>query len=286
MSRVANLYEKPSRERDVARQGFFRPEEKALADAFLRDGYLIRSVEDKPALNRMTSFLADAAANALNVKVAGDPVAFLNGITAHISPKELNEFRLHVIGAVNRQAWFRESYFSIARTAIETLVGNELAMQRNLNLSIQIPHDDSSLLPIHADVFNGDSPYEVVLWLPFVDCFGSKSMFILPPGPNNDLQSRMVEFENARSEDLFLASEKDLQWLRVSHGQFLIFSQNLFHGNRVNTETETRWSMNCRFKNLLSPYADKKLGEFFEPITVRPATRLGLDFEPPEAFSE
>ena len=40
------------------------------------------------------------------------------------------------------------------------MVGNELAMQNNINLSIQFPDDVSSLLPLHADTWSGDSPFE------------------------------------------------------------------------------------------------------------------------------
>jgi hypothetical protein len=73
-------------------------------------------------------------------------------------------------------------------------------------------------------------------------------------------------------------------FIEVAYGEALVFSQNVLHGNRVNEEPETRWSMNCRFKSALSPYADKKLGEFFEPITLRPATRLGLRYRLPDGF--
>jgi sporadic carbohydrate cluster 2OG-Fe(II) oxygenase len=62
--------------------------------------------------------------------------------------------------------WFRPTYFGPARSTIETLVGNELAMQDRVNLSIQLPRDDSSLLPIHADAFGGETPFQVVEWLP------------------------------------------------------------------------------------------------------------------------
>ena len=59
------------------------------------------------------------------------------------------------------------------------LTSNELMMQKNINLSIQLPNDESSLLPIHSDVWSGDSPYEINLWLPLVDCYKSKSMYLL-----------------------------------------------------------------------------------------------------------
>ena len=52
-------------------------------------------------------------------------------------------------------------------------------MQKNINLSIQFPNDDSSLLPIHSDVWSGDSPHEINLWIPLVDCYKTKSMYIL-----------------------------------------------------------------------------------------------------------
>ena len=44
-------------------------------------------------------------------------------------------------------------------------------MQMRVNLSIQLPRDKSSLLPVHSDVWSGDSPFETVVWLPLVDCF-------------------------------------------------------------------------------------------------------------------
>ena len=61
-------------------------------------------------------------------------------------------------------------------------------MQSRLNLSIQFPQDKSSLLPVHSDVWSGDSPFETVVWLPLVDCYKTKSMFILPPKKYNKIK--------------------------------------------------------------------------------------------------
>ena len=66
-----------------------------------------------------------------------------------------------------------------------------------------------------------------------------------------------------------------------NYGNFIIFNQNLPHGNIVNVENETRWSINCRFKSFFSPYGDKKIGEFFVPITTKPMTELGLNYKSP-----
>ena len=47
-------------------------------------------------------------------------------------------------------------------------------------------------------------------------------------------------------------------------------------------ENETRWSINCRFKSIFSPYNDKKLGEYFEAITLRKVSELGMQYEFPK----
>ena len=75
--------------------------------------------------------------------------------------------------------------------------------------------------------------------------------------------------------------EKEIDWLKVEHGKFLLFNQAIPHGNVINKENETRWSLNCRFKSIFSPYDDKRVGEFFLPITVRAMTEIGVKYKNP-----
>ena len=155
-------------------------------------------------------------------------------------------------------------------------------MQSRINLSIQLPKDDSSLLPIHADTWSGVSPFETVIWLPLVDCYKTKSMYILPPKKNEILNKLFLDKKIKKSDDIFEKIKKDLIWLEVKYGQVLIFDQSLPHGNRINKETETRWTMNCRFKSIFTPYADKKIGEFYEPITLKAASKRGIAYKLPK----
>ncbi len=266
--------------------GFLDADEAAANDAFLDRGHLIVPVEDAQGHQRLRGQVAALAAAHLDLAPPQDPGAFLDGIHARVDAAGLNDLRLAVINGVNALPWARETYYRLARGALERLVGNELAMQRRLNLSIQLPGDDSSLLPVHADVWNGDSPFEVVVWLPLVDCRDTKSMFLLPPPANAEVAARLGDFDGLGAEHLFADIEPHLVWIEIPFGHVLLFTQNLMHGNRVNREGATRWSLNCRFKSLFSPYADKRLGEFFEPITVRAATRLGMGYRLPGGFSE
>jgi len=264
---------------------FFDAEERRLGDRFLADGHLILPAEDRGALDRIRDRAAALAAARLGVDV-GDPDRFLNRIHERVDGRRLNDVRMAVIDGLNAEPWIRPCYHRLARRALAAVVGNELAMQRRLNLSIQMPSDDSSVLPVHADSWDGDSPFEVVLWVPLVDCRATKSMFLLPPEQGRAVEAGFRRFDGKSTEDLFRAIEPELTWLDAPYGSVLLFSQNLMHGNRVNLEADTRWSMNCRFKSLLSPYAGKRLGEFFEPVTLRPATRIGMDYRFPEGFDE
>ena len=154
-------------------------------------------------------------------------------------------------------------------------------MQNNVNLSIQIPNDESSLLPLHSDTWSGDSPFEIVVWLPLVDCYKTKSMFILKQKQNEKFRKFFSNKNLNFSSQLHKKFKKDLIFLKINYGEFLLFNQNLPHGNVINITKETRLSLNCRFKGLFTPYAQKKLGSFFSPLIVRPASKVGLNYKFP-----
>ena len=261
---------------------FLRPDELALADRFIENGFVTAPADDRPGLDNIQRRAAELAAEHLNLPAPNDPQNFLDRIHSHVSVDNLNALRMHVIGALNAEPWLRATYFRLARSTIETIVGNELCMQRRVNLSIQMPQDDSSLLATHSDVWSGDSPFEVVVWVPLVDVFRTKSMYLLPPSVNGEMQDRMASLRSA--EELYQTIKPHLSWIEIPFGHVLVFNQTLMHGNRVNEEKSTRWTMNCRFKSVMSPYADKRFGEFFEPISLRPATRIGMQYKLPGGF--
>jgi sporadic carbohydrate cluster 2OG-Fe(II) oxygenase len=267
-------------------EGFFTAEELDLSARFLRDGYVIVPADDRAALDRIRDAMVDAACEFLKIPAPPDAQVFLDTVHERVAIAQLNELRLHVIQHLNAHPWLRAAYFSTARRSLEIIVGNELAMQKRVNLSIQLPDDDSSLLPLHSDCWSGDSPFEAVLWIPFVDCFKTKSMFLLPPKPQAEFIENFGEFSRKSAEELFRAVEPQLMWLEIPYGSVLLFTHTLMHGNRVNVEGMTRWSTNCRFKSLFAPYWDKRLGEFFEPITVKAISRFGMSYKLPGGFSE
>jgi sporadic carbohydrate cluster 2OG-Fe(II) oxygenase len=263
---------------------YLNENEKSLSARFQEKGYVISTIKDNKLFERIVQIIINYTKESVGGCWKNNGLN-LNEIHKLVEIENLNELRLNIINKINSNNLFRKWYFESAREELEILVGNELAMQLRINLSIQLPDDDSSLLPIHADVWSGDSPYEVVVWIPLVNCYGTKSMYILPPKEDIQLRKKFETFKGKSSEELYRYVEDKVDWVDIGAGQILIFNQNLPHGNRINKENETRWSLNCRFKGIFTPYGEKKIGEFFEPITLKAASRIGMRYQFPKLLN-
>jgi sporadic carbohydrate cluster 2OG-Fe(II) oxygenase len=260
---------------------FLTKDESNLINRYLTDGYIIQDVSNLDALSWIREKFITISKNKLNYQGDLSDEDFLNSVHELISPEDVNDFRLHVIKEVNALPDFRKMYYHVVKPYLDTIVGNELSMQLRINVSIQLPDDDSSLLSVHADTWSGDSPFEAVVWIPLVDCYNTKSMYILPPKFNQDIQNSFSEVSGLNANDLYSSIKENVEWLKVKYGECLIFNQTIPHGNIVNSEKETRWTLNCRFKGVFTPYKDKKIGEFFEPINLRASSIAGLNYKLP-----
>jgi len=262
---------------------FLTLKEKKISKEFEEKGFLIRNIEDQNSLTKLNKIFTKLYIKNLKSKKKNIYNKNIFNLTHQmIEPNNLNQFRLKIIGEINKNKEVRELYYRISKPILDVILGNELSMQMRVNLSIQLPQDKSSLLPVHSDVWSGDSPFETVVWLPLVDCFKTKSMFILPPKKYNKIKKLFQEKKFNSSDKIYKKIKKDLIWINIKYGQVLVFNQCLPHGNTINNENETRWSLNCRFKSIFSPHRDKKIGEFFEPITLRKVSELAINYKLPK----
>ncbi|MDP3723052.1 MAG: hypothetical protein Q8R91_06105 [Candidatus Omnitrophota bacterium] len=269
-------------------ESFATSADQGVSEEFLRQGYIIRDVDRPDVLEALRHRVVEMACEYLGVDLPQDDGEFLNSIHANLAIQKVNAFRVALYNLLNGQSWFRPSYFWLGKSALETLVGNELAMQSRVNLSIQMPNDESSVLDVHSDTFDAETPFQVVEWLPLVDVYDTKSMFILPP-PANQAAFLNVKplLEQGGPARVFHEVKDQLVWLRVPYGKVLIFTPNLLHGNIVNRVPETRWSFNARFKGLFTPYGGpaKSLGGYYLPITTKAVSRVGMAYRAPEGFN-
>ena len=261
---------------------FLSDYEKKISKEFLNNGYIVKKSKNLKALHKIRELLIIQLKKDLKIKNKVNNENFLNNIHKYINLKNLNKIRLNLIDKVSSTTKFKKLYYNASKEYIDILLGNELVMQKSLGLSIQLPKDDSSVLPIHSDVWSGVSPFDIVVWIPLVDCYKTKSMYILPPKHNKLFLKDFKNFNKLNSGQIFKKVKNKLKWINIKFGEILIFNQHLPHGNIMNKEKETRWSLNCRFKNIFTPYADKKIGEFYEPITLRICSKLGLKYKQPK----
>lgn len=256
-------------------KSFFSKSENKIINKFNKNGYIIFDIKKKKELDSIRNKILILSKKSFKKKIAK-----IESIHNYLVPNELNKFRMKIYSELNKSKNFLSNYYSLGRDFLDVICGNELVMQRKVNLSIQMPNDDSSLLPLHSDVWSGCSPFEVVLWIPLVNCKKTQSMFIMPRRLNEHYYRKMQNF-NSVAEIERQVKEK-VTWLTLKYGQGLIFLHSIMHGNIVNKEKDTRWSFNCRFKSVFSPYDDKSIGETFLPITLRPVSASGIQYSEPK----
>ncbi|MDC3288489.1 2OG-Fe(II) oxygenase [Candidatus Pelagibacter sp.] len=257
--------------------------EKKISETFIKDGFVVLDVTNKKSLKFITEKIKKISLSFIKenkLKLHKETNKnFFDQIHKSLPKKKINDFRLSILKNVLQDKEIRQNYYLLGKKYLDMIVGNELSMQRRINLSVNTPNDPTSILNIHTDVWSGDSPFEVVMWVPLVDCFKTKRMFIVPPKENEKVfKKKLISFGIKSTTDLYKFYKKKLKFIDIKFGQILIFNQNLLHGGVINKENTTRWSLNCRFKNIFTPYDEKKLGEFFEPITLKAASKIGIRY--------
>ena len=146
-----------------------------------------------------------------------------------------------------------------------------------------MPNDRDSLLDLHSDIYAGESPFQVVVWIPLVDAYETKSMFFTKPSFNKKMNEKLLNTDEYTAKKMYNKNKKNFKYLNVKFGDILIFSPIILHGNTINKTKETRFSLNCRFKNLLSPYdvtvkSHRNIPNFYRPLNIKPMTKIGFNY--------
>jgi sporadic carbohydrate cluster 2OG-Fe(II) oxygenase len=249
---------------------------KEPAEELLEQGYLVMPSEDSAKLAMIRDRLFEQTSQW--VAYRGEPAEeFFNHFHRYgLQGVALNDFRVSTIRYCSTQLNIARLVFEAFQPVLLRLIGPDIVVQKTMNLVIQQP-GDSDQVPTHRDA-PLNSPFEVVVWLPLVDVYGTKSMYILDrKGTEEALQ--FLRRDDPDFEGYTRYAEDHGINLRVPFGSACLFWTGLVHGCHVNGESETRWSFNIRYKNLFSPYGSKGLGDFFEPLCLSPLTQIAFEYE-------
>tara|TARA_Y100000992_G_scaffold254774_1_gene187795 strand:+ start:1764 stop:2495 length:732 start_codon:yes stop_codon:yes gene_type:complete len=199
----------------------------------------------------------------------------LNNIHNHNFDKiDFNSFRLKIFNKINKKKNIHEIIFGIYDELIISLIGKDICVQKNINFSIQRPFDQQRA-PFHKDS-PPNSPYEIVVWLPLVDCFKDMSMYLFDIKKSKKIDQFLSKPSN-KSHDIY--AKKNGVCCECKFGELLIFSAPTYHYIPVNSQKDSRWSINCRYKNTFSPNGMKGYLDFFEPLRFSDITKLAIKYE-------
>ncbi|MBI1778596.1 MAG: hypothetical protein HYR63_24920 [Proteobacteria bacterium] len=251
-------------------------------ESMRRKGYAVVLAEDLAPLRHIRDLVVAQASARLGV-TAKDAEGFLNRFHEHgLRDVEMNEFRVNLIQSLSTGTKVGEDIWQAFRTMLIGLVGPDVLVQKATNLVIQQP-GNSDGTPIHRDA-PPNSAFEVVVWLPLVDCYGTKGMRVLDIAETQrgvDLQLADVKSQRALEDYVWSHGENPA----VPFGAALFFWTGLIHAVPANSEAETRWSLNIRYKNLFSPFGTKAMPEHFRILELSPLTRIAMDCKKHQVLS-
>lgn len=244
---------------------------KKYIQSLLKKGYFIFDIKKNKYVKLKSQIEKQLLKNNQKIK--------LDNLHKLVDIKSLNRVRMNLFKNLNKDSNFKKNIFESAQQFIEGCVGSEICSS-DINLSIQMPNDETSLLEMHTDFFSGESLFQINLWMPFVDVKKTQSMFIIDPLNSYKILKKIKNDKKINFKDINKNYSKNLKWLKLKSGQGLLFSPNCLHGNVVNKENKTRVSVNIRYKNIFSPYSnfsnEKKVGSFYKVLSPKAVTLFNL----------
>ena len=248
-----------------------------FAESFEEFGFAFCKASAPEKLLLLRDTMVQEACDLLGVPLS-DSTEFLDDFHRRgIKDEKLNNFRVELIKRFNAKFEVGDVVFEAFKDTLFGLVGPDVAVQKSTNIVIQQP-GDIGVSPIHRDA-PPNSPFEVVVWIPLVHCYGTKGFSVVGLDESADCASALRDNEPEAMEVMSRRVLAPDRFIEIDFGHGLFFWASLFHAVPVNVERETRWSLNLRFKNLFSPYGGKGLPDFFRIGHLSPLSKLAIENE-------
>jgi sporadic carbohydrate cluster 2OG-Fe(II) oxygenase len=147
-------------------------------------------------------------------RYTGMSISELSQLHKFVATEDVNNLRIHLFEYINSYNFDWSNILTELGSAYVTgFVGPDFLVQKKANISIQMPYDQTSVLPIHSDCISGDSPWQANFWLPLTHTVETSSMFLvsMPGTLLQDLDGpaptfRAQKFPSARSLSIAFSS--------------------------------------------------------------------------------
>jgi sporadic carbohydrate cluster 2OG-Fe(II) oxygenase len=224
--------------------------------------------------------LIDYVTDEASLKYPGlDQLEFLHH---YCDSSNVNDLRLSIFHRLNNHFGWKEVITNSIVHRLRSHLGPNIYIQKNINISVQLPQDRSSILPIHSDCMSGDSPFQLNLWIPLTPAYGSNTMFLI----ERETSLRLIYQQTEMFAVSSMASKEQMDqviqecnnvpitkkhYVHAQPGDFFIFNPAVLHGNEINTTTSTRVSLNVRLATIGAPSplandSDRSFFNYYQPL--------------------
>lgn len=250
---------------------------ETLKKQFQKNGWFILDLPDPTPIFKTRSYLQNELTNLL-----GKPVSLED---YHHS---IDNDTVHTEVQTKLTALFREckkgpSILTAQTDFFTQFLGPDLFVQTKPYLRITRPHQAQDNVGFHRDTFYGGSPYELSVWIPFVDLPPESSLSVLSGShihpedyyPTTHIKNpdTTVTKGSAKHQSGFLYApkvmhpsiEKKMEPIPLKLGQALVFSLAIVHGSCMNKGSVSRWSTDVRIMNALAPVDLSTRCDYYTP---------------------
>lgn len=176
-------------------------------------------------------------------------------------------------------------------SVIKLLMGPDVEVQVSPHLRIARPGKPQDNIGFHSDIDYGNTSYEMSCVIALNKLDESGALKILPASHarpqlptiavvNDEAQkgsklNRLgVPYMYKRIVDE--SYKEDIVPIPINIGEILFFCLGLVHGQEINNSSDTRWSIDCRVKNIHAPTNTRE--GYYKPLSKSPLTQAAEKF--------
>ena len=261
-----------------------------LIGHFREKGWAVLNFPDPEPVWQTRTFLEEELE-----KVLGKKIALEEYHSHHFSDEEHTALQITMTKAFRDRA-FGPTILARQAAFFRELLGPDLLVQANPYLRITRPHKGQDNIGFHRDTFYGGSPFELSVFVPFVDLPKESSLSVLSgshvhaeeryPTTQKENPDAAVRKGTPKHQLGFLYApkmmdssiEKEMEPIPLKIGQALIFSLATVHGSRLNAGPISRWSSDMRVMHALAPVDLSARPDYYKPLSYSVITECANNY--------
>ena len=150
-----------------------------MNEKLFKNGWDIYEADKLDSLIELRKKIYEKTKKTFSISEKNEEIGFNNfhKILSNLDETTLNEKKVSLINEISKDENLVNLIYESLKSKITNLLGKDLLVQKTINVVIQKPGDQNPTIP-HRDA-PPNSFYEIVLWIPLVDCKDTKSMYLI-----------------------------------------------------------------------------------------------------------